>query len=87
MRKILWVAALLSAAVALPAQGIPTGFTNISPGAGPERVAHQPGESPRQSTAWKVEDGVVTGTQDNKDNGGIMLTDKKYKELRNLRSK
>jgi hypothetical protein len=33
------------------------------------------------NTAWKVEDGVVSGTQDRKDNGGILLTDGKYRNF------
>lgn len=31
--------------------------------------------------AWKVEDGVITGTQDKPRNGGILLTDKKYRNF------
>lgn len=30
---------------------------------------------------WKVENGVLTGTQDKPGNGGILLTDKKYKDF------
>ena len=33
------------------------------------------------NTEWKVENGVLTATQDKKDNGGIVLTDKKYKNF------
>ena len=33
------------------------------------------------SAAWKVEGGVVSGTQDRKDNGGILLTDGKYRNF------
>ncbi len=80
MRKIVWVAALLSAAVALLAQGIPAGFTNIS--AGPNLKGwHVSQVNHHGNTAWKVEDGVLTATQDKKDNGGIVLTDKKYKNF------
>jgi lysophospholipase L1-like esterase len=31
--------------------------------------------------AWKVEDGAITGTQDRPGHGGILLTDKKYKNF------
>jgi 3-keto-disaccharide hydrolase len=33
------------------------------------------------STAWKVQDGTVSGTQDRADNGGIILTDARYKDF------
>jgi len=33
------------------------------------------------NTAWKVEQGVVSGTQDRKDNGGILLTDGNYRDF------
>ena len=33
------------------------------------------------NTVWKNENGVLTATQDKKDNGGILLTDKKYKDF------
>ncbi len=34
-----------------------------------------------QTQGWKVEDGVLTGTQDRPGHGGILLTDKKYKNF------
>jgi len=33
------------------------------------------------SEAWKVENGVLSGTQDRKDHGGIVLTDAKYRNF------
>lgn len=33
------------------------------------------------NTQWRVEKGVLLGTQDKKGNGGILLTDKKYKNF------
>ncbi len=33
------------------------------------------------SKAWRVEDGAIMGTQDPPKNGGILLTDKKYKDF------
>ncbi|MCC6264144.1 MAG: DUF1080 domain-containing protein [Bryobacterales bacterium] len=34
-----------------------------------------------QTQGWKVESGVLTGTQDRPGNGGILLTDKKYRNF------
>ena len=77
--------ALLTLALALPAvvpaQGIPPGYTDITPGPGLKGWHISQVNHHGNSTAWKVEDGVVTGTQDRKDNGGIILTDKKYKDF------
>jgi hypothetical protein len=33
------------------------------------------------NTQWRVEKGVILGTQDKKGNGGILLTDKKYRNF------
>src|SRR3954462_8160991 len=80
MRVIAAIAATLYLAPALPAQGIPPGFTNIS--AGPDLKGwHISQVNHHGNTAWKVENGVLTATQDKKDNGGIVLTDKKYKDF------
>ncbi len=77
--------ALLILALGLPpavsAQGIPEGFTNITPG--PDLAGWHISQVNHHgnTAAWKVEQGVLTGTQDRKDNGGIVLTDKKYKDF------
>jgi hypothetical protein len=70
---------ILCGAAALLAQ-IPAGFTNIS--AGPKLEGwHQSQVNHHGNTPWKVENGVLQATQDKKDNGGIILTDKKYKNF------
>ena len=75
MRRTLSIA--LVSAAALLAQ-IPAGFTNISPG--PDLQGwHISQVNHHGNTPWKVEGGVLSATQDKKDNGGIVLTDKKYK--------
>ena len=79
MRMRILSIAVLFAAPALLAQ-IPEGFTRISPGPNLEgwhisKVNHH------GNTPWKVENGILQATQDRKDNGGIILTDKKYKNF------
>lgn len=79
MRKILSIAPTLCAAVLL-AQGIPQGFRNIS--AGPKLEGwHVSQVNHHGNTAWTVEDGVLTATQDRPNNGGIVLTDQRYKNF------
>jgi hypothetical protein len=34
-----------------------------------------------QTSAWKVEDGAITGSQDKPGHGGILLTDRKYRNF------
>ncbi len=63
----------------LAARGIPPGFQNISPE--PDLQGwHISNVNHHGNTAWKVERGVLTGTQDRPNNGGILLTDGKYKD-------
>src|SRR5689334_1005561 len=77
---LLTIAAILSLGPALPGQGIPPGFQNIS--AGPHLEGwHISQVNHHGNTAWTVENGVLTATQDKKDNGGIVLTDKRYKNF------
>ncbi len=81
MRIRLVFAALLVAAVSLPAAGIPSGFTKIFNGEDLtgwhiSQVNHH-----GNTQAWVVKDGVLTGTQDKPGNGGILLTDKKYRNF------
>src|SRR3954471_15888610 len=75
MRKTLSIAFVCAAA--LLAQ-IPAGFTNISPGPNLQGW-HVSQVNHHGNTPWKVEGGVLSATQDKKDNGGIVLTDRKYK--------
>src|SRR3954463_6919688 len=77
MRRTLFLMAVLSIAPAAFPQGIPPGFTNISPGPNFQGW-HVSQVNHHGNTPWKVENGVLTATQDTKDNGGIVLTDKKY---------
>src|SRR5689334_18550648 len=77
MRRTLSIAIVCAAA--LLAQ-IPAGFTNISPGPNLQGW-HVSQVNHHGNTPWKVENGVLSATQDKKDNGGIVLTDKKYKNF------
>lgn len=69
--------------VSVPAEmsAIPSGFTPIYnakdlTGWHISQVNHH-----GNTAAWKSEDGVITGTQDKPGNGGILLTDKRYKNF------
>lgn len=75
MTKLAILIVALGLPAAMSAQSIPAGFTDITPGPGLtgwhiSQVNHH-----GNSTAWKVEQGVLTGTQDRKD----VLTGKKYR--------
>lgn len=77
MRRVLAVGAVIAAAVAAQ---VPAGFTNIS--AGPHLEGwHISQVNHHGNTPWKVENGVLMATQDRKGNGGIVLTDKRYKNF------
>ena len=65
----------------LAAEEIPAGFTNITPPPGLKGWHISQVNHHGNTTAWKVEDGVLSVTQDRKDNGGILLTDAKYKDF------
>ncbi|MGQ9632673.1 MAG: 3-keto-disaccharide hydrolase [Bryobacteraceae bacterium] len=80
MRKVLLIVALLGVSLPLLAQ-IPPGFTNITPGPGLQGWHRSMTVSHGNTEAWKVENGVVSGTQDREGNGGIILTDRKYKNF------
>ena len=71
---------LLCLAPCLFGQGVPQGFTNIMP-APDLKGWHVSQVNHHGNTPWKVENGVLTGTQDKEGNGGIVLTDKKYKNF------
>lgn len=71
---------LLSSWTASAQTGIPAGFTRIFNGKDltgwhVSQVNHH------GNTAWRVENGVLLGTQDRPGNGGILLTDRKYKDF------
>ena len=59
----------------------PAGFTNITPGSGLKGWHRSTTVSHGNTSAWEVKDGVVTVTQDKEGNGGIILTDVKYKNF------
>src|SRR3954454_12524934 len=80
MPRVLFAIAVVYTAPALLAQAIPPSFSKIS--AGPHLEGwHVSQVNHHGNTVWKVENGVLTATQDKKDNGGIVLTDKKYKDF------
>ena len=77
--RLLPIAAL--AVPALLAAAVPAGFTPLFNGkdlAGwhTSQVSHH-----GTSTGWSVRDGVVLATQDRPGNGGILLTDRKYRDF------
>ncbi|MCC6863074.1 MAG: DUF1080 domain-containing protein [Bryobacterales bacterium] len=67
--------------LAPPAAELPPGFVSITPGPGLagwhiSQVNHH-----GNTQSWKVENGVVSVTQDREGNGGILLTDRKYRNF------
>ena len=72
MKTTIYLLALLCILSLLFAQGIPSGFTSITPGPGligwhASTISHH-----GNTSAWKVENGVLSGTQDKPGNGGIV---------------
>ena len=72
---------LLAAAAAAAATGVPAGFKPIFDGTSKagwhvSQVNHH-----GNSTGWSVKDGVLLATQDRPGNGGILLTDKRYRDF------
>jgi hypothetical protein len=80
MKRIACLTAVFCVSFLLFAQ-IPAGFTDISPGPGLKGWHRSMTVSHGTTEAWKVENGVVSVTQDKPGNGGILLTDKKYKNF------
>jgi len=74
-RKILSLIVTVTAALLA---AVPPGFRDISAGAHLEGW-HVSQVNHHGNTAWKVEGGVLMATQDRKDNGGIVLTDRRYR--------
>jgi len=60
-------------------QNIPGGFTPIFNGKDLRGWHVSETNHHGNSKGWKVEDGVLTGTQDRPGNGGILVTNKRYK--------
>jgi hypothetical protein len=71
----------MTATILIMLLALPPGFVNITPGPDfkgwhPSQVNHH-----GNTRAWEVEKGVVSVTQDKPGNGGILLTDKKYRNF------
>jgi hypothetical protein len=66
---------------ALVLAGAPDGFTPIFNGKDLTGWHISQTNHHGNSTGWSVEDGVLRATQDRPGNGGILLTDKKYKNF------
>ena len=72
------------AALALPAllaAAVPAGFTPLFNGKDLAGWHISPVSHHGTSTGWSVRDGVVLATQDRPGNGGILLTDRKYRDF------
>jgi hypothetical protein len=67
--------------VAAAAAGIPEGFTPLFDGKGLAGWHISQENHHGDSQAWRVEDGVILGTQDAPGNGGILLTDRSYRDF------
>ncbi len=81
MKTKLAMGAALCFAPVLFAQQTTTAFSYIIPGPRLEGWHRSATTSHGNTAAWVVTDGVVSGTQDKPGNGGIILTDKKYKDF------
>ncbi len=80
MTKLLALVALCSVELLLLAQA-PAGFLKHTPGPGLKGWHRSATVSHGNTTAWEVKGGVVTGTQDRQGDGGIILTDNKYRNF------
>jgi len=80
-RPALFLTLLLSSSLALAAAGIPEGFTSIFDGKDLAGWHISQTNHHGNSTGWSVEDGILRATQDRPGNGGILLTDKKYRDF------
>ena len=72
---------LFTALVAIAVAQIPKGFTPIFNGKSLQGWHISQVNHHGNTKGWEVKDGVLTGTQDRPGNGGILLTDKKYKNF------
>lgn len=71
----------LAAATLLSAGDLPKGFKRIFDGKNLKGWHISETNSHGNTKGWTVKDGVLTGTQQPAGNGGILLTDKKYKNF------
>lgn len=74
-------ASVLIAALSAGAADIPAGFTRIFNGKDTKGWHISEVNHHGNTKAWSVKDGVLMVTQDKPGNGGILLTDKKYKNF------
>ena len=72
---------VLSTAALLSAADIPSGFTPIFNGKNLDGWHVSEVNAHGNTKGWTVKDGVLLGTQDPPGNGGILLTDKKYRNF------
>ncbi len=74
-------AVLVSAALAAQTGSIPPGFTRIFNGSDLAGWHISEVNHHGNTRGWTVENGVLLATQDKPGNGGIILTDRKYKDF------
>jgi hypothetical protein len=74
-------AAPLAAAVFTAVEGVPAGFTPIFNGKDLSGWHRSETNHHGNTKAWTVKDGIILGTQDRPGNGGILLTDEKYRDF------
>lgn len=79
MNRSFVLATVLS--LAAQAGGIPPGFTPIFNGRNLDGWHISAVSDHGNTKGWRVENGVITVTQDTPGNGGILLTDKKFKDF------
>jgi hypothetical protein len=75
------LAAVLTATVLAAGPSIPAGFTSIFDGKDTAGWHISQTNHHGNSQGWSVKDGVLMATQDRPGNGGILLTDKKYRDF------
>jgi hypothetical protein len=80
-RSAVLAAAALFTTVAAVGAAIPDGFTPIFDGKGTTGWHVSQTNHHGNSTGWTVKDGVLLGTQDRPGNGGILLSDRRYRDF------
>jgi len=80
-QRFLILSFVLLVPVALVLAGIPEGFTPIFNGKDLAGWHISQTNHHGNSSGWSVKDGVLLATQDRPGNGGILLTDRKYKDF------
>ena len=64
-----------------PGGSLPPGFTRIFNGQNLAGWHISMTNHHGQTREWRISDGMLTATQDSPGNGGILLTDEKYKDF------